>query len=372
MKQTRLVLVGGFLGAGKTTLIWQAAQRLLKQGKRVGLITNDQAPMLVDTALLAQAGLTVEEIAGGCFCCRFSELVDASDRLIERLQPDVLIGEPVGSCTDLSATVLQPLKERYASRFRVAPFSVLADPDRLREALDPSLASALHPSARYILRKQLEEADLVLLNKADCLSPAEAQALCDRVEAQLPATPVLTLSALEGAGVDAWLERVLQDAPAGRRIVDVDYDVYAEGEAVLGWLNATVQLTARAPVAWEQFARDFLASIQAGAAARAGEIAHLKLLLAAPGGQIAANVTRGGGEVAVRGALPAGTLAAELTINARVQMAPADLRALVLDRLQAATGDGITPFVTRIQELSPGRPQPTYRYAAVVGGQQGQ
>jgi hypothetical protein len=41
---------------------------------------------------------------------------------------DVLIAEPVGSCTDLSATILQPLKDQFKQQFVPAPFSVLADP----------------------------------------------------------------------------------------------------------------------------------------------------------------------------------------------------------------------------------------------------
>ncbi|MEI8376830.1 MAG: GTP-binding protein, partial [Planctomycetota bacterium] len=48
--KTRLILVGGFLGAGKTTMLWEASRRLVERGLRVGLITNDQAPELVDTA----------------------------------------------------------------------------------------------------------------------------------------------------------------------------------------------------------------------------------------------------------------------------------------------------------------------------------
>ena len=52
MKKTRLILVGGFLGAGKTTMLWETARRIMDSGKRVGLITNDQAPDLVDTAIL--------------------------------------------------------------------------------------------------------------------------------------------------------------------------------------------------------------------------------------------------------------------------------------------------------------------------------
>ena len=57
MATTRLILVGGFLGAGKTTLLAQAAERLARQGKRVGLVANDQAADLVDTELLKETGL---------------------------------------------------------------------------------------------------------------------------------------------------------------------------------------------------------------------------------------------------------------------------------------------------------------------------
>ena len=67
MKRVQLVFVGGFLGAGKTTLLWRAAELLMKRGKRVGLITNDQAPDLVDTKWLAQKVLNVREVAGSCF-----------------------------------------------------------------------------------------------------------------------------------------------------------------------------------------------------------------------------------------------------------------------------------------------------------------
>ncbi|RPJ19982.1 MAG: cobalamin synthesis protein P47K, partial [Planctomycetaceae bacterium] len=105
MKKVQLVFVGGFLGAGKTMLLWRAAELLAKRGKRVGLITNDQAPDLVDTKWLAGKGLNVREVAGSCFCCNFKGLIDAAVDL-RSLHVDVLIGEPVGSCTDLSATIL--------------------------------------------------------------------------------------------------------------------------------------------------------------------------------------------------------------------------------------------------------------------------
>ena len=68
MTKARYIMLGGFLGAGKTTAVARLAQHLSAQGKRVGLITNDQGRGLVDTAMLSSRGFEVEEIAGGCFC----------------------------------------------------------------------------------------------------------------------------------------------------------------------------------------------------------------------------------------------------------------------------------------------------------------
>ena len=70
-----LAVVGGFLGAGKTTLLPRAAALLRDGGVRAAVITNDQGEGLVDTRAARAAGFEAGEVAGGCFCCRFSELV---------------------------------------------------------------------------------------------------------------------------------------------------------------------------------------------------------------------------------------------------------------------------------------------------------
>ena len=119
MNQTQLILVGGFLGAGKTTLIGRVAQRLAEQGKRVGLITNDQATGLVDSQLLRQGEWSVAEVAGSCFCCNFNGFIDAVKKVGVEGCADVVFAEPVGSCADLSATILQPLKQHWRSEVRV-------------------------------------------------------------------------------------------------------------------------------------------------------------------------------------------------------------------------------------------------------------
>ncbi|MCZ6650210.1 MAG: cobalamin biosynthesis protein P47K, partial [Acidobacteria bacterium] len=126
----RYIMLGGFLGAGKTTAVAALGRRLEKEGLRVGLITNDQSTGLVDSAVLRSHGFSVEEIAGGCFCCRFDSLSEAAERLTRATRPHVFIAEPVGSCTDLVATVSYPLRRIYGHRFSIAPLSVMVDPAR--------------------------------------------------------------------------------------------------------------------------------------------------------------------------------------------------------------------------------------------------
>jgi G3E family GTPase len=373
MATTRLILVGGFLGAGKTTLLLRAAEQLSRQGKRVGLVANDQAADLVDTELLKEAHCQVEEVAGGCFCCRFPDMIAAMERLVRDTDADVLIGEPVGSCTDLSATVLQPLKRLHGRQFDLAPFSVLLDGhqvrvlNRLRQAAKENSAARFPDNVLYIYEKQLEEADLIVLNKCDLLSAAELAHLRASLAERFPDTPVLPLSALNGDGVDAWLEWLDLDRRAGRKITAVDYDTYAAGEAALGWLNAAVQLHADSPVQWEVFAKELLEGICADLRAARAEIAHLKLYLSAGDDHVVGNLTANDATIFLRGNILPACHDANLLVNARVHCHPDQLRAVVEARLSAvADVHRLQTVITHLESLSPGRPQPTHRYEVIV------
>jgi G3E family GTPase len=361
-----MILVGGFLGAGKTTLLGEAAVRLMGRGERVGIVTNDQATNLVDTALLAAKGIQVEEVAGGCFCCRFNDLESATSRLLDGTAPSVILAEPVGSCTDISATVLQPIKWLWSDRLRIGPFSVLTDPDRLRQALNGGLDSTLPESVLYIFRKQLEEADLIVINKADLLAPEELEALEREVAVRYPEAEVRSISALTGDGVDAWIERVLSGPEAGRKVVAVDYDTYAEGEAVLGWLNASAALSADRDVDWRRLAEGLIGGIRSALASRLAEIAHVKLLLETARGSVAANVTTTIGSPAVQGEIAGFPREAALVINARVRIGPDELRKVVENLLATLPGKGVAVEVSSIQSFSPSYPTPVHRFAEVV------
>ena len=167
MSRARYIMIGGFLGAGKTTCVAALAQHLTEAGRTVGLITNDQGRELVDTAMLRAKGFATEEIPGGCFCCRFNSLVDAANKLTEQSRPDVFIAEPVGSCTDLVATVTYPLRRIYGGDFSIAPLSVLVDPIRASRIFGLSEGGNFSEKVIYIYRKQLEEADFIVINKTD-------------------------------------------------------------------------------------------------------------------------------------------------------------------------------------------------------------
>lgn len=367
MAPIRLIMVGGFLGAGKTTLIGAAAQVLSERGLKVGIITNDQAPNLADTGLLQMAGFGVDEVSGGCFCCNFGELEKAWERVIERENPQVIIGEPVGSCTDISATVFQPIKKMYAERFDPAPFSVLTDPRRLAEALSPEGAASLPANVLYIFQRQLEEADLIVINKVDLISPEEQVTLRAALAQRMPETPVLTMSALRGDGVAHWLAQLDKLGRGGAHLTSVDYKVYAEGEASLGWLNASAELQAGdASFDWAGLAARLMDELTAACREQGTEVAHLKLHLQAGPGAVQANLTSCREEPRLQVHGQPGGAQAHLIVNARCAMDPDHLREMVTSALEAAASGRVAYSITTLESFKPSPPQPTHYFGQVV------
>ena len=361
--KARVILVGGFLGAGKTSLLFEAANKLTKNGKRVGLITNDQAPELVDTTFLEYTEGAIREVSGSCFCCNYEGFTDAVLHLIKDKQADIIIAEPVGSCTDLSATILQPMKEHFGRDFVIAPLTVLVDPKRLSDILDGRY-SGLHPSAVYIIRKQIEEADIIAISKADLLTPGEAEELKRRTAKEWSNATVLTISSRTGEGMDEWLKEVTSRTDAGSNLAEVNYDIYAEGEAVLGWLNATLELKGDS-IDWDKFAENLLNALSRRFDASNSAVGHVKLILQAKDSFLIGNLTGNNEAPNIRRSAGIAN-EAKMTLNARVQMEPEKLEKIVLEEMAAVCGTDIESSILALQCLSPGRPQPTYRYDHVI------
>jgi len=366
------IMVGGFLGSGKTTALARLAQWLSQRGRRVGLITNDQGSHLVDTATLSARGFAVEEIPGGCFCCRFNSLVEAAQRLAVSAKPDVFLAEPVGSCTDLVATVSYPLRKLYGAAFSLAPLSVLLDPIRAQRVLGLRDGPSFSDKVVYIYRKQIEEADVLVINKCDLIDSGELARLKEMLEAEFGAKRVFEISARNGRGLEPWFEHIENATQTPRALMDVDYQVYADGEARLGWFNATFRLQASQPVDANTLIAELSGAIQTGLQAAGAEVAHLKMTLeprtAIP--ELAViNLVRNDFVPELSQRLAEPFLQAELTINLRAEAEPETLRQTVQSAMDQIfkTRPGLAAEQRHIEAFMPGKPSPTHRVALPVG-----
>ncbi|MBC7821036.1 MAG: cobalamin biosynthesis protein P47K, partial [Planctomycetaceae bacterium] len=349
----------------KTTAVAALAQHLTQAGKRVGLITNDQGSELVDTAMLRARGFSTEEIPGGCFCCRFNSLVDAARKLTDATKPDAFVAEPVGSCTDLVATVGYPLRRMYGERFRLAPLSVLIDPVRAEQVFGMREGRKFSEKVLYIWRKQVEEADIIVIAKSDLLDPPRLEALRQRLAKEFPGKKIIDVSVRHGAGVQSWFKLLNDTSPGSAPAMEIDYDIYADGEALLGWLNATIELRSRDGV-------DATAVLQALAhemksALTHAEIAHLKMTLSPDdslAGEIAAlSLVRSDIVPELSMELDALVVAGQLIVNCRAETSPEELRSALEKGVTAIRRGfpGLEAKIEHIEQFRPGRPQPTHR-----------
>jgi hypothetical protein len=179
---------------------------------------------------------------------------------------------------------------------------------------------------------------------------------------------VLRLSAKTGQGFDALPELLDQDGAFGRKLLTIDYDTYAEGEAELGWLNCAAAVRPSWPFPLDDLLHEVVTRLREALASHGGEVAHLKLIGLTGGGFGVANLvsSRDAAELSV----PSGRQADEtvdLIVNARVGLDPDVLRAEVeLVLADACRARGAALEVRQVRSLRPGRPVPTHRYALAI------
>jgi hypothetical protein len=339
-----IVIVGGFLGSGKTSLILAAAKILNQRGIRCAAILNDQGIDLVDRHHAESRGLVAREVIGGCFCCRLSSLISAIEEL-RVWSPEVIFAEPVGSCTDISATVFAPLREEF-ERYRLAPFTVLADPARASSLL---MAEA-DPDLAFLFQKQLQEADLICMTKADLHPEGMIIAGGERRR----------LSAVTGENIEAWLDEVLQGGmDAGRTILDIDYARYAQAEAALAWLNLSFVFDPTESITPAYAIGPFLERMDRALTDARVEIVHLKIFASSGSGWLKAAVCGPGEEPRLEGNLdssPANHF--EMLVNLRAKGDPAQVRRIILSQLDQLPGSVLK---VKLDCFSPAAPQPERR-----------
>ena len=364
-KPVKLIFSGGFLGSGKTTALAALAKRLIERGMRVGFITNDQSENLVDTIIVRQMltdlGVPVEEVVKGCFCCKFDELIEHVEKILAH-DPDVLMGEPVGSCTDFVAAVANPIKIQYRDAFRFAPFSIMVDPDRVRSLILNETRTDFPEDVAYLFGKQMEEADTIVLNKVDLITEKESKRLLAAIGDRYPGKKLMAVSATQGTGMDEWLDDLISGRPGANTVLSqIDYDRYANAEAVLGWLNAAVKLQADQPFDPGRLMASLATRLRERFKAQKGEIGHLKFVFTSAGKSMWANLTHLASDPVVGGEKLDQLSRGTLIVNARVRLEPEDLEIIVRDSLNKVSNEmAVQSEVEDLQCFSPAYPEPAH------------
>src|SRR5437667_11820365 len=104
---------------------------------------------------------------------------------------------------------------------------VIVDPSRAARILGLETSPTFSEKVVYVYRKQLEEANLIVVNKCDAITEPLRSRLVATLESMFPRTRVLCCSAKEGAGLDPWFDAIERTLPDGGPAMDLNYDLYA-------------------------------------------------------------------------------------------------------------------------------------------------
>ena len=343
--RTRFLVLGGYLGAGKTTLAVNLARTLReKNDKSVAMITNDQGDVLVDTEFTKDAGFDVREILGGCFCSNFDEFVSSARTLVSIGKPDVIIAEPIGTSTNLMGSVVAPLRTMYPNEFDVAPFTVVIDCIRAAEILSGSKEKNAE-SVDLIPAHQIKEAEVVILSKADMVRAEAIAGIRDELKKILPDVEIIETSSSDLRNIDGITEMILSDRTSTKIAERDDNKGFNFEKAKLGWYSGTFALTPLGKVDMYSVSSD----IMKGVAKEYGpkSIVHVKVIISSP--EAAAKMSLVRESIQVDGIYGSRFISGEgkLVLNARVISPPKRLE----DTMRGII-DSLSSYPVKIEKVS--------------------
>jgi len=180
-KRIPVLVISGFLGSGKTTLVSHLLKEAQAKGARIAIVSNEFGALGIDRALLGQGGEAYVELEGGCVCCQLSdELVNTLQMLWERVCPDGIIVETSGVALPFD-TQLQVWREPVCRWVDDDMAVVVVNAEQLFERRD----------LEGTFEDQVSSADLLLLNKVDLVPQESLESLEAILHHMAPDTPVV-------------------------------------------------------------------------------------------------------------------------------------------------------------------------------------
>jgi len=183
-----VLVIGGYLGAGKTTLINQILQNATQ---RIAVVVNDFGSVNIDAALIAEKHDDTIELTNGCICCAVGEsLADVLFSIVDRPSlPEMVIIEASGVANPASVAAFA-----HIEGFHHLGNVVLVDALHAEETARDRLVGKTFLT-------QLHSADLIALTKTDAASTEAVDAVQSLVESMAPNVPTLQSSALRIADI---------------------------------------------------------------------------------------------------------------------------------------------------------------------------
>ena len=182
----QILIISGFLGSGKTSILMPFVKRLTAKGKKVAIIENEIGERGVDDLYLKEHGLLVKEIYQGCICCDLrTDLVSALIELERDYKPEVIVMEPTGVADPyLTLSALAGYPGYVESKTMVS----VVDAERFEEIIDLKISLVIDG---------VKTADLIALNKIDLISPENLEILRNEIQRINPDSELISVSALD-------------------------------------------------------------------------------------------------------------------------------------------------------------------------------
>ncbi|AJY77368.1 GTP-binding protein [Paenibacillus beijingensis] len=361
--KTNVALIGGFLGAGKTSLISELALALERSGEKVVVITNDQGDHLIDSEMMEASGIATSEITGGCFCCRFEDLHDTMKQAVEQYHPTWILAEAVGSCTDLVATVYRPLQRLSGNQFRLSPVTIVVDPERADLVLEEG-RTPFPWEIGYLFSQQIQEADIILLNKCEIVEAAVMDTVQNKMQSLNPTARMLKTSAMTRSGLEGWLEMLQKtDEPSGQSLLsELDYETYGTAEAKLAWLNCKLNLSRVASFDLQWFMTEYASLLSSRFTEHSFEAAHVKLMGFSGNMFVKGSLTASGRDWQWTSSNLQEVLGATVLVNARICADTKELADMVIQCAKEVSNQlALRCELVELQSFNPSPPVPTYR-----------